>query len=90
MSEGLEAISTLSATALRSDIGDNKAPCAGDSGSIPKRGNAGSADVRPQPAGPGLFSRISALLVACLATAKQHFSRLELRENSALRGRRSC
>jgi hypothetical protein len=42
-------------------------------GSISKRGNAASADVRAQPHGQLLFSCISSLLVARFATAKQRF-----------------
>ncbi len=60
----LEAVSKLSAVALAPEIGDGKAPCAGNGGSISKRGNAAGADFRRQPEGPGLFFRTSALFVA--------------------------
>ena len=49
----LEAISKLSVVALGPEISDSKAPRAGNSGSISKRGNAASADFRVQPVGPG-------------------------------------
>ena len=84
----LEAVSKLSATSLSPEIGDNKAPCTGNSGDWPKSGNAASADFRTHPEGLGLFSRISALFVAHLATAKPRSSRLELRKNNSRRGRR--
>jgi len=58
-----EAVPIISATALHPEIGDNKAPCAGNSHSISKRGNAVSADFRAQPEGPGPFFRNSALFV---------------------------
>lgn len=60
----LEAISKLSTVALGPEIGDSKAPCAGNSGAIFKRDNAASADFRTQPVGPGQFLCISALFVA--------------------------
>ena len=43
-----------------------KAPRAGNSGSISKRGYAASADFRVQPEGPGPFSCLSALFVVHL------------------------
>ncbi len=52
---------------MRPEIGDSKTPCAGNSGSICKRGNTTSADFRVQPSGPGPFSRIFSLLVVHLA-----------------------
>ena len=63
----LEAVSKIDAGALRPEIGDSKTPCAGNSGSISKRGNAASADFRVQPEGPGPFSRIFSLFVVHLA-----------------------
>ena len=64
ISRVLEAVSILSVVALGPEISDSKAPCAGNSGAISKRGNAASADFRVQPVGPGPFSCISALFVA--------------------------
>ncbi len=58
-----EAISTLPVVALGPEISDGKAPCAGNSGAISKRGNAASADFRAQPAGPGPFLCIPAFFV---------------------------
>ena len=59
-----EAVSKLFEVVLRPKIGGGKAPCAGNSGSISKRGNAASADFRPQPPGPAPFFRSSALFSA--------------------------
>ena len=63
----LEAVSKIEGVALHPEIGDDKAPCAGNGGSISKYGNAVSADFRVQPFGPGPFLRTPALLIAHLA-----------------------
>jgi hypothetical protein len=63
----LDAVSEIDACAFHPEIGDSKTPCAGNSGSIFKRGNATSADFRTQPEGPGPFPRIFSLFVVHLA-----------------------
>ena len=42
----LEAVSKIEGVALHPESGDDKAPCAGNGGSISKYGNAVSADFR--------------------------------------------
>ena len=53
--KSLEAVSTISSVALSPEIGGDKAPCAGNGGSIFKHGNAVSADFRASPPGRGHF-----------------------------------
>ena len=57
----------ISSVVLSPEIGGDKAPCAGNGGSIFKHGNAVSADFRAQPEGPGPLLRTPALLIAYLA-----------------------
>ena len=81
----LEPASNLFMVALAPKKLGYKAQCAGNSDSIAKHCNAVDGLFGPNPKGRWLFSRISAVLVAHLATAKPRSSRLELRENSRRR-----
>ena len=84
-SQSREPVSTSFTVALAPKKLGYKTRCAGNSGSIAKHRNAVDGLFGSNPKGRWLFSRISALLVAHLATAKPRSSRLELRENSRRR-----